>query len=131
MPKETLINSFDNVFYDNYDEVKLYSCVAEVWEESRTIVLTDTDKNIGLFKNTDIIIMYDKEGKPCIITERVFKKNYTRREWSAMLRMFKNKLKVIQEELGFHISVSYTRDYIDYIHYKKDWWLWAKENMSS
>lgn len=125
------IDNFDNVFYDHYDEVKLYDCVAEVWEESKTIVLVNTGKHIGLFDKSDIIIMYGKDGFPSIITERIFKKNFTRREWWGITRMFKNKLKVIQEELGFHISVSYSRDYIDYVHYKQEWWLWAREQLSS
>ena len=120
MKQQTLTNTFDNVFYDRYDEVKNYSCVAEVWDESRTIVLSDTDKNIGLFDKTDIIIMYDKCGNPCIITERIFKKNYSRRDWWLLQRSLKGKLKVIQDELGFHISVSYAKDYIDYVHYKKN-----------
>lgn len=129
MPKETITNSFDNVFYDHYDEVKTYSCVAEVWDESKTIVLTNTDKRTGLFADTDIIIMYGKDGYPCIITERIFKKNYTKMQWWNLQRMFRNKLKVIQEELGYFISVSYTKDYIDYVHYKQEWWLWAREQL--
>lgn len=126
-----LESTFDNVFYDYYDEVKKYACVTDIWEDARTIMLADTGKEIGLFDKSDIIIMYNKEGKPQIITERIYRKNYTSREWRGLCRVLRNKLKYIREELGFYISVSYTRDYMDYVHYKQEWWLWAKEQVSA
>ena len=121
------LESFDNVFYDTFDEVKQYEFVSDVWEEACVICLADSSSDVGLFAKSDIIISYDKQTrKPTIITERIFRKNYSARDWRKMQRFLRNKLKVIREELGFHISVSFARDYIDYVHYKQEWWLWAK-----
>lgn len=124
-------STFDNVFYDTYDEVKEYSCVSDIWEDAKTIMLADTGKEIGLFDQSDIIIMYGKDNFPQIITERIYRKNYKPREWRGISRVLRNKLKWIKEELGFYISVSYTKDYIDYVHYKQEWWLWAREQAST
>lgn len=122
-----------NVFYDSFKEVveSYKDEVSEVWEESATICLIDTSADTGLFAKSDIIIMYDKETcKPMIVTERIYKKNYTRREWWKMRSYLNHKLRIIKTELGFNIKVSFSRDYIDYIHYKEEWWQWAKKHTS-
>ncbi len=117
-----------NVFYDTFAEVvKIYPNVRkEVWEEAATIALYDTDAEIGLFKQSDIIIVYDTETfLPSIVTERIFKRNYSFWEWRRLRKYFKVMCRTITQELGFNIRVSYERDFIDYIHYKEEWWQWA------
>lgn len=122
---------FDNVFYDHYEEVKQYTCKKEVWEEGKIITLTDTDNTIGLFGCSDIIIAYGDDGMPNVITERIYRKNYKWHEWFKVRLSLQTKISVIKQELGYNISISFSRNYIDYIHFKEDWWLWAKERLKS
>ncbi len=119
----------DNVFFDSFTEVKeLYADVAakDVWEEASTIVLYDTEEYVGLFPKSDIIIVYDNDGQPAIITERIFRKNYTVRQWFYLKRSLRSKLHYVTSEFGFNISFTFGHGYIDYVHYKEEWWEWAK-----
>lgn len=118
---------FDNVFYDCYVEVKHYPCEKEVWEESRTISLIDTDNTIGLFGKSDIIIAYDENGQPSVITERIYKRNYSLLNWLRIHFYLRTKISVIRQELGFNIAISFGAAYIDYIHYTEEWWKWANQ----
>ena len=122
----------DNVFYDTFKEtVEFYKDTRkEIWEEAATISLFDTDETVGLFDKSDIIVVYDKEtGKPSIVTERIYKKNYNKHDWWKMRRYLRYKTKIITQELGFNIRISYSRNYIDYVHYKEEWWQWALKNV--
>lgn len=117
-----------NVFYDTFKEtVEFYKDIhMEVWEESYTITLINTGIDIGLFNKSDIIIVYDAETfLPSIVTERIFKKNYSRREWWQVRKYLKYKTNIIKQELGFNVRISFANDYIDYVHYKEEWWQWA------
>lgn len=116
-----------NVFYDEYhDMVRLYKGKMEIWDKAKTLSLIDTGKEVGLFDKSDIIIAYDQETDlPNIVTERVFSRNYTKVEWYKLRRHLLNKTKVITQELGFNIQISFGINYLDYIHYKEDWWKWA------
>lgn len=118
----------DNIFYDTFKEtVEFYNDTKlEIWEEAATISLADTGPAVGLFDKSDIIVVYSKEDcRPSIVTERIYRKNYTAYQWYKMKRYLRNKLSVIKQELGFNIRVSYSNDYIDYVHYKEEWWQWA------
>lgn len=120
--------NLSNIFYDTFAEVvKQYKDTdMEVWEETCTIALSNTNANVGLFDKSDIIVVYDLETHlPTIITERIYSKNYTRREWFKMRRYMKHKTSIIKQELGFNIRISYSKGYIDYVHYKEEWWQWA------
>ncbi|MCM1234400.1 MAG: hypothetical protein NC489_30230 [Ruminococcus flavefaciens] len=122
-----------NVFYDSFKEVvESYADeVTEVWEEAATICLADTSAETGLFPKSDIIIVYDKDtAKPMIVTERIFKKNYSRWEWFKMKSYLRHKLGVIKSELGFNIKITFSREYLDYVHYKEEWWQWAQKHAS-
>lgn len=124
----------DNVFYDSFKEtVEFYKDTKmEIWEEARTISLFNTDVKTGLFDKSDIIVVYDAEDfRPTIITERIYRKNYTWNEWRKMKRYLRHKLSIIKQELGFNIRVSFSREYIDYVHYKEEWWQWAIKNSRS
>lgn len=118
---------FDNVFYDTYDEVLEYPCKKEVWQEGRIISLTDTDNTIGLFECSDIIIAYSDNGEPNVVTERIYKRNYKGLDWFRVRTYLRTKTSVIKQELGYNISISFGKDFIDYVHYKEDWWKWAAE----
>lgn len=124
--------SRDNVFYDRFEEVVvLYNdCKKDVWKEAKTIVLYDTDAETGLFPASDIIVVYSKDGLPAIVTERIYEKNYKPREWRKVKRVLKQKMKLFKQELGFNINVTFGDGYLDYVHYKEWWWIWAKENNS-
>lgn len=123
-----------NVFYDSFKEtVEFYQDAnLQIWEEEATIVIIDSDEKTGLFNRSDIIIKYDKEtGAPNVITERIYRKNYKFLQWVRLKRFLRNKIKVIKQELGFNIRVSFNyglEEYIDYIHYKEEWWKWALNN---
>lgn len=120
-----------NIFYDSFKETTTFykDTRMEIWEEAATISLFDTDAETGLFSKSDIIVVYDKETcNPSIVTERIYKKNYSRIEWFKMKRYLRSKLSIIKQELGYNIRVSYNRDYIDYVHYKEEWWQWAKKH---
>ena len=125
--------NLSNVFYDTFSEVKNYytdKCTVETWEETCTISLSNTPSDIGLFDKSDIIIVYDLETHlPTIITERIFKRNYDWRGWRGINKVLKTKMKYIKAEHGFNIRVSFERDFIDYIHYKEEWWQWALKNL--
>lgn len=124
-------NQRDNVFFDSFEEVKnLYVNVGhkEVWEETSTIALYDSVDYVGLFPKSDIIVVYNEDGSPAIITERVYKKNYTMRQWHYLKRSLKNKLRYVTTEFGFNISMTFGHGYIDYVHYKEEWWEWAKKS---
>lgn len=116
-----------NVFYDEYhDMVRLYKGEMEIWDKAKTLSLIDTGPEVGLFDKSDIIIAYDQETDlPNIVTERIFSRNYTKVEWYKLRRNLLNKTKVITQELGFNIQISFGINYLDYIHYKEDWWKWA------
>lgn len=116
-----------NVFYDEYhDMVRLYKGEMEIWDKAKTLSLIDTGPEVGLFDKSDIIIAYDQETDlPNIVTERIFSRNYTKVEWYKLRRNLLNKTKVITQELGFNIQISFGINYIDYIHYKEEWWKWA------
>ena len=115
-----------NVFYDEYhDMVRLYKGKMEIWDKAKTLSLIDTGPEVGLFNKSDIIIAYDQEDLPNIVTERIFSRNYTKVEWYKLRRNLLNKTKVITQELGFNIQISFGINYLDYIHYKEDWWKWA------
>ena len=134
MTEDTTGRVRDNVFYDSYKEVvDFYSQEYEVqqWESAATICICDTKSDVGLFDKSDVIIVYDKETfKPSIVTERIFRKNYSWKVWWDINRMLKLKAKHIKEELGFNIRISFARDYIDYVHYKEEWWQWAVKHVN-
>lgn len=121
--------SRDNVFYDSFNEVVEYykECRREIWEEAQTIVLYDTNAETGLFPSSDIIIVYAKDSKPAIVTERIYEKNYSRRDWRKVKKLLKAKMKLFKQELGYNINVTFGDGYVDYVHYKEWWWVWAKE----
>ena len=128
------VNLKSNVFYDTFDEILMFyeDTKKEVWKENFTISLIDTDATVGLFDKSDIIIVYDHETlEPMIVTERVFKRNYTRREWFKLKHYLKAKISVLKQELGFNIRISFDKDFIDYIHYKEEWWTWAQRQKKS
>lgn len=117
-----------NVFYDTFKEtVEFYkNTQMEVWEESYTITLINTGAEVGLFEKSDIIIVYDTETfLPSIVTERIFKKNYSKRDWYKIRKYLKYKTSIIKQELGYNVRISFASDYIDYVHYKEEWWQWA------
>ena len=117
-----------NVFYDTFKEtVEFYkNTQMEVWKESYTITLINTGAEVGLFNKSDIIIVYDAETfLPSIVTERIFKKNYSKRDWYKIRKYLKYKTSIIKQELGYNVRISFASDYIDYVHYKEEWWQWA------
>lgn len=125
----------DNVFYDTFEEVVAFyqdSCKMEIWEDALTITMYDTDNTIGLFADSDIIVVYDKEEhKPSIVTERIYRKDYSLFKWYKLTRMLKAKASLIKHELGFNIKISFGFEHIDYVHYKEEWWQWALKNAKS
>ena len=117
-----------NVFHDTFKEtVEFYKDTRmEVWEESYTITLINTGAEVGLFDKSDIIVVYDAETfLPSIVTERIFKKNYSKRDWYKIRKYLKYKTSIIKQELGYNVRISFASDYIDYVHYKEEWWQWA------
>ena len=117
-----------NVFYDTFDEMfDIYTeCKKEIWEETKTVTLYDAPYTVGLFPKSDIIIVYDNDTlKPTIVTERLYRKDYTFVRWLKLKSYLRHKTKLIKQELGYNVRISYAKDYIDYVHYKEEWWQWA------
>lgn len=121
-------NTKDNVFYDTFDEMmEHYSdVITGVWEETKTVCMAKTDNTVGLFANSDIICVYASDNTPSIVTERIYKRNYSWNQWRHIKKILRDKTKYIGQELGYNIRVTLGHDYIDYIHYKEEWWEWAK-----
>ena len=119
------VDKFDcNVFYEKFETARDdYKGQMEVWEETKLISFIDTDADVGLFPKSDIIVSYDMETSlPNVITERIYARNYKKLEWWRLRRHLLAKTSVIKQELGFNIQISFGMGYIDYIHYKEDWW---------
>lgn len=116
-----------NIHYTNFTEAKkvFASSITDVFENTKMIYLEDTVDDIGLFRKSDIVIVYDNDDMPVIVNERIFRSNYSLAEWLKIKRMLKKKLRYVKAELGFEISVSQTINYLDYVHFKEYWWKWA------
>ena len=112
------------IFQDTFKKVKQHPNVVEVCEELNTLVLSG---GVGLFSKSDIIIMYDKAGNPRVITERLFKKDYKPSEFRKLRRSLINKCNVLGYEFDFRISVTVSKDYVDYTHCYRDYWTYLKE----
>lgn len=126
-------NTRDNVFYDSFSEMMEHYqlFITDIWRDSKTVCMANTDATVGLFDKSDIICVYDENNQPSIITERIFRKNYTLRQWYHIKRILRDKCKWLGQELGYNIRVTVSTDYIDYIHYKEEWWEWAKKMHAS
>lgn len=144
MSEQNIEHTFDNIFYDYYEELTIHytDYITELWPESRTVCLADTPAEIGLFAHSDIIAVYGEDGRPSVITERIWRKNYYDdslksvfskgwRQWRHINHMLNEKVKYVGQELGYNIKVTKGRDYIDYIHYKEEWWEWARRLKAS
>lgn len=122
-------HTFDNVFYDKFFEMREHysDYITEIWEETKTVCMAHTNSEIGLFGDSDIIAVYDENDNPSVITERIYRKNYSWREWLHIKRILKDKVKWIGSEMGFDIRVTTSREFVDFIHYKEEWWEWARK----
>ena len=118
-----------NVYYDTFKKVKEnyknHTDMIEVWEEKKLICLYNTAQDVGLFRDSDIIVAYDDDGKPVVVTERIMRSKTTWWKWIRLWRLLQHKSRVIKHELGYCIQISFGMDHIDYIHYKEEWWEWA------
>lgn len=99
----------------------------EAWDESNMIAFYDTDSKVGLFSKSDMICIYDENNKPVSVTERLHRSNCTLRYWWKIGRMLRNKVKHVKQELGFSMCVTFSHDYIDYSHFKQDWYTMIAE----
>lgn len=123
------IREKSNIFYDTFAEVKEYYSKhydVEMYEEAATICIADTGPEVGLYDQSDIIAVYDfNTHLPVIVTERIYKRNFSPHAWRLLIRSLKAKVKVISSELGFNVRISFASNYVDYVHYKEEWWQWA------
>lgn len=127
------MSTFDNVFYDKFDEMREHYAdyITEIWEETKTVCMAHTSGDVGLFPDSDIIAVYDAEGNPSVITERIYRKNYSRRLWWHIKKVLKDKVKYIGQELGYNIRVTTSHEFVDLVHYKEEWWEWARKLQQS
>lgn len=126
-------HTFDNIFYDSFDELREHynDYITEIWEESKTVCMAHTNAEIGLFGDSDIIAVYDENNKPSVITERIYKKNYKWWVWIHIKRMLHDKVKYCCHEMGYNLKMSSSMEYIDFVHYKEEWWEWARKMQSA
>ena len=126
-------NTFDNIFYDKFDELMEHykDYITDIWEETKTVCLAHTNAEIGLFNDSDIIAVYDKDGNPSVITERIFRKNYNWWSWWHIKRMLRDKVKYVGQELGYNVRITTSREFLDFVHYKEEWWEWARKMQKS
>ncbi len=122
-----------NIYNEPYDLLrKSYpKKYREVWEEMYTIALFNTPPVVGSFAHSDIIIVYNRHTMlPDIVTERIYKRNYGWFQWMNMLRKLRRKSRMVVTELGFNYGITFTPLYVDCIHYKEEWWKWAKKHLA-
>ena len=94
-----------NVFYDTLPEMmNIY-----------------TDGETGLFDKSDIIIIYDEEGYPVCVTERIYRSDYTFRQWHKIRRSLRLRVSTFKEEFGYRMSLSVQKNALDFIHYKEEY----------
>lgn len=112
-----------NVFYDTLPEMmNIYNDVQkEIWETKHTVCLYDTDGETGLFDKSDIIIIYDEEGYPVCVTERIYRSDYTFRQWHKIRRSLRLRVSTFKEEFGYRMSLSVQKNALDFIHYKEEY----------
>lgn len=93
------------------------SCV-EVLPERRIISLRNVS-GVGKFQKSDIIIIYAPDMRPAIVTERVYKRYYTRAKYAALKRSIKKEYKACKQDPFGRILLppDFERDYIDLVSY--------------
>ena len=99
---------------------KLRSYSSDKFQENTIIAFYDTDSKVGIFPKSDFICVYDIDGHPISVTERLVRKNYKFFEWIKIGRMLKAKIDNVKQELGFDLCVTFGYQYIDYTHYKDE-----------
>lgn len=102
---------------------ELHRYTIDQYPTGNIIAFYDTDDLIGLFKKSDVIIQYNDKDEPIMVTERLYERDCVERYWDKTIETLQAKLNNVNTELGFNVSISIDKDYIDYIHYKKEWYL--------
>lgn len=121
-----------NVYTDSYEEVLNSYPRRKMggWKKANTLALFNTPESIGSFAVSDIIIVYNKDTHtPDIITERIYRKNYTVLQWFKIRRQLLYKSHNVMSEWGFNYSVTFSRNHIDSCHFREEWWRWARRNL--
>lgn len=119
-----------NIYLEPYDLLKKNypKKHCEVWESKRTISLFNTPAVVGSFNKSDIILVYSRDtNKPDVVTERIYRKNYSLPEWVAMNKRLREKVKNVTSELGFRFTVRFGTKFIDCIHYREEWFRWVRK----
>lgn len=84
------------------------------------VAFVDVDERLGMFRRSDFIIIYGDDGKPIVVTERVYRRNYSIFDWWKLKRQLKEKSKHIRQEYGYDITIDIQGRYFDYTHYRGD-----------
>ena len=120
------------MFLKSYEEIKeVYADrITEIWEPSFTIIMTDTDQTVGSFPCSDLIFIFSPQGEMVIMTERLFREKYSFIKWMKLLtglKLKKSKHSKTYSGMDIKESISYSKEFIDIVHYKKWWHEWARD----
>lgn len=117
------------MFNKTYAQAKeLYKdLITEVWEESFTIIMTDTDSTIGLASCSDIILVFAPTGELVLMTERIYNKKYNFVQWLKLRRTIKKERSKYIGSATVFTSINRGTNFMDWTLYKKWWHEWARE----
>ena len=108
------------LFHDDLGAIRNRFVDSIIEEGDGLLVLSLTEEE-SFFNYKSVVHIEFKDNVICSIKHTYSKKDFSNIEWLEFMRSLKTKLKFTDMELGYRIRVSYTKDHIDYVHYKKEW----------
>lgn len=115
-----MIDMNKNTFSTKYEKF-----ITGTWEDTNTVILSDTDTSIGQFKKSDIFAKFSPDGKCCIVCERTYKEDYGELEWTQLALRANSRVYNQKQFNGICTSCTYEDDYIDFITYREEWLDWS------
>ena len=111
-----LSNDFMDIVNKHYEQI------TDICGNKCIVFMSDTDKSIGEYEKSDIILVFNRYGDMLLKCERVLKKNYSPIKF--MLFKITNYFKY--RKIKSNKCITIDKDYIDLIEYKAWWWQWAQ-----
>lgn len=116
---------FDKDYNQIRDSYKDF--ITEIWEESFTIIMVDTRSDIGITPCSDIILVFAPTGELVLMTERVYRKNYTWYSWLKVKKLIQAERSKSKIDATLYTSINHGENFVDLTIYKKWWHEWARE----
>ena len=121
----------EDIYYQPVSKIRtLYKDYKmDYWEKALVLCIPEAGSSLNTDVKSDIIVVYDAlTHLPSIITERLFRNNYSFSEWWKLKRYLQFKYRHIKHDNGYNLKIVFNREYADIIHYKEEWWQWAVKN---